>query len=131
MDLTRRGVHDNKHTRAVYLEEKFANKKLEHFANMSNYCKQIKLLADQLANVDCPVSERRMVMQLIAGLTKGEYDTVAAIVSQSEPTPNFNKARSMFLLEETRKNKQEESWKQALIVTYANTLSPPHQPSVA
>ncbi|XP_021756089.1 uncharacterized protein LOC110721249 [Chenopodium quinoa] len=100
--------HDNKHTRAVYLEEQFSNTKLEHYTNMSDYCKQIKILADQLANVDCPVSDRKMVMQLIAGLTEGEYDTVAAIVSQSEPTPSFNKARSMFLLEETRKNTQRE-----------------------
>ncbi|XP_021736556.1 uncharacterized protein LOC110703111 [Chenopodium quinoa] len=100
--------HDNKHTWAVYLEEQFANAKLEHYANMSDHCKHIKLLADQLANVDCPVSDRKMVMQLIAGLTEGEYDTVAAIVSQSEPTPSFNKARSMFLLEETRKNKQKD-----------------------
>ncbi|XP_021724706.1 uncharacterized protein LOC110692021 [Chenopodium quinoa] len=107
--------HDNKHTRAVFLEEQFTNIKLEHYANMSNYCRQINLLADQLANVDCPVFDCKMVMQLITGLTKGEYDTVATIVSQSEPTPSFNKARSMFLLEETRKNKQEEIGQQALI----------------
>ncbi|XP_021768523.1 uncharacterized protein LOC110732829 [Chenopodium quinoa] len=107
--------HDNKHTRAVYLEQQFAHIKLEYYANMSDCCKQIKLLADQLANVDCPISDRKMVMKLIVGLTKGEYDTVATIVSQSEPTPRFNKARSMFLLEETRQKKQEESSQQALV----------------
>ncbi|XP_021742863.1 uncharacterized protein LOC110708944 [Chenopodium quinoa] len=74
--------HDNKHTRAVYLEEQLSTTKLEQFANMSNYCQQIKVLADQLANVDCPVSDRKMFIQLISGLTKGEYDTVAAIISQ-------------------------------------------------
>ncbi|XP_021726215.1 uncharacterized protein LOC110693401 [Chenopodium quinoa] len=93
----------------------FAKTKLENFANMSDYCKQLKLLADQLANVDCPVSDRKMVMQLIAGLTMGEYDTVAAIVSQSEPTPTFNKARCMFILEETRQNKQSEAGQHALV----------------
>ncbi|XP_021740849.1 uncharacterized protein LOC110707145 [Chenopodium quinoa] len=121
--------HDNKHTRAVYLEEQFANTKLEHYANMSDYCKQIKFLVDQLANVDCPVSDCKMVMQLIAGFTKGEYDTVAAIVSQTEPTPSFNKARSMFLLEETRQKKQEESGQQALVAQSfeAQSASAPSQ----
>ncbi|XP_021757509.1 uncharacterized protein LOC110722552 [Chenopodium quinoa] len=68
-----------------------------------------------------------MVMQLIAGLTEGEYDTVAAIVSQSDPTPSFNKSRPMFLLEETRKNKQKENGQQAYVAAAANTTSPPPQ----
>ncbi|XP_021753631.1 uncharacterized protein LOC110719024 [Chenopodium quinoa] len=126
--------HDNKHTRVVYLEEQFTKTKLENFANMSDYCKQFKLLADQLANVDCPVSDRKMVMQLIAGLTMGEYDTVAAIVSQSEPTPSFNKAHSMFILEETQQNKQSESGQHALVAQHSpapvSSASPtPHQPA--
>ncbi|XP_021757586.1 uncharacterized protein LOC110722624 [Chenopodium quinoa] len=121
--------HDNKHTRAVYLEEQFAKTKLENFANMSDYCKQLKLLADQLANVDCPVSDRKMVMQLIAGLTMGEYDTVAAIVSQSDPTPSFNKARSMFLLEETRQNKQSESGQHALVAQHSQSPTSGNTPT--
>ncbi|XP_021731355.1 uncharacterized protein LOC110698267 [Chenopodium quinoa] len=103
--------------------------RLEHFANMEDYCKEIKLLADQLSNVDNPVSDRKMVLQLISGLTKGEYDTVAALISQTEPTPSFIKARSMFLLEETRKSKQEEHGQQALMAQQPPTAvaapSPP------
>ncbi|XP_021741165.1 uncharacterized protein LOC110707461 [Chenopodium quinoa] len=87
---------------------------------MTDYCKQIKLLADQLAIVDCPMFDRKMLMKLIAGLTKGEYDTVAAIVSQSKPTPSFNKARLMFILEEThRQNKQDESDQHALMAQHS------------
>ncbi|XP_021760170.1 uncharacterized protein LOC110724997 [Chenopodium quinoa] len=128
--------HDNKQTRAVYLEEQFSTTKLEQFANMSDYCMHLKLLADQLSNVDNPVSNRKMVLQLIAGLPEGKYDTVAALISQTEPTPTFNKARSMFILEETRKNKQEEHGQHALIAqnsggttstTSGNTTPPSDQ----
>ncbi|XP_021723122.1 uncharacterized protein LOC110690567 [Chenopodium quinoa] len=123
--------HDNKHTRAVYLEEKFNNTRLENFANMADYCKEIKLLADQLSNVDNPVSDRKMVLQMISGLTKGEYDMVAALISHTEPTPSFSKARSMFLLEETRKSKQDEHGQQALMAQQpptAATAPPPPPP---
>jgi len=37
------------------------------------------MLADQLANVDDPVSQQRLVLQLIVGLN-GNYDGVAAIL---------------------------------------------------
>ncbi|XP_021728756.1 uncharacterized protein LOC110695839 [Chenopodium quinoa] len=107
--------YDNKHTRAVYLEEQFNTIRLENFANMSEYTRQIKLLADQLSNVGNPVSESKMILQLITGLPKGEYDTVAAMIQQTDPLPSFNSARSRFLLEETRKSKQEEHSQHALV----------------
>lgn len=50
---------DNKHTRAVYLEEQFSNLRLENYVNMSDYCKQLKVLADQLANVGNPISDQK------------------------------------------------------------------------
>ncbi|XP_021854226.1 uncharacterized protein [Spinacia oleracea] len=74
--------HDNKTTRAVYLEDQFTNTKLIDFANTTEYCQQIKLLADQLADVDNPISEKRMVLQLVKGLAKGEYDTIATMIQQ-------------------------------------------------
>ena len=108
--------------------------KLLHFANMSDICKHIKLLAEQLANVDCPVSEHKMVMQIITGLSPGQFDTLATIISQSEPTPSFNKARSMFLLKETRLNKQEENRAHALVTQHfdgsTTSSSTPTQPPI-
>ncbi|XP_057543974.1 uncharacterized protein LOC130823371 [Amaranthus tricolor] len=95
--------------------------------------KRLNLLADQLVNVDCLVSERKMIMQITTGLPPGQFDTVAAIISQSEPTPRFNKARSMFLLEETRLNKQEENWAHALVTQHfdgSTTSSTSTQPPI-
>ncbi|KAJ9564721.1 hypothetical protein OSB04_000687 [Centaurea solstitialis] len=106
---------NNKTTRAVYLEEQFNNTRLASFANVTEYCARLKNLADQLDNVGNPVSETKMVLQLISGLTKGEYDTVATVIQQTEPLPSFNRAKSSLLLEEARRNKPEPTMPQALI----------------
>ncbi|XP_021995407.1 uncharacterized protein LOC110892558 [Helianthus annuus] len=50
--------HDNQATRAVLLQKKFANIKLDSFSSMSAYCQEVKILSDQLANVGSPVTER-------------------------------------------------------------------------
>lgn len=120
--------HDYKHIRAVYLEKQFTDLELEHFTNISDYYNQIKLLADQLPNVECPVSDRKMVMQMITGLPKGKYDTVATIISQAEPTPSFNKARSMFILEETRQCKRNRTIPDSTL-SWPSFLRPSHPSS--
>lgn len=72
--------YDNKHTLAVYLEEQFNNTRLDQFSNISDYCQQLKLLANQLANVDNSISKNKMVLQLVDGLPKGEYDSLATMI---------------------------------------------------
>ncbi|KAL6573175.1 hypothetical protein OROMI_012791 [Orobanche minor] len=96
---------DNKNSRAVYLENQFAQVRLDDFPNVSSYCRELKVLADQLANVGAPISNNRMVLQLIAGLSES-YDGVATLIQQSDPLPQFYEARSKLILEETRKAKQ-------------------------
>lgn len=65
----------------------------------------MKTRADQLSNVGAPVSDQRLVLQLIAGLNES-YDGVATIIQQTDPLPSFYEARSRLILEETRKAKQ-------------------------
>lgn len=66
-----------------------------------------------------------MVLQLITGLPKGEYDTIATMIQQADPLPSFQKARSQLLLEEMRRSKQEEHSQVALVsnTTTVNTAS--------
>lgn len=112
---------DNKATRAVYLEEQFNNTRLDAFPNIHEYFSRIKNLADQLANVGHPVSDEKKVLQLIAGLPKGDYDTIATFIQQSDPLPSFNKARSQLALEETRRLKQESHTPQVLVTQKSDT----------
>ncbi|XP_071694658.1 uncharacterized protein [Rutidosis leptorrhynchoides] len=96
---------DNKSSRALYLQRQFNNIRLDNFPDVTSYCQKIKSIADQLSNVDDKVSDPRMVLQLIAGLND-TYDSIGSQLSYIQPLPMFYQARSMLLLEETRKQKQ-------------------------
>ncbi|KAJ9565309.1 hypothetical protein OSB04_001275 [Centaurea solstitialis] len=95
---------------------------------VSAYCQALKMIADQLTNVGAPVSESRLVLQLVAGLTSA-YDGVATIIQQTNPLPPFYQARSMLALEEARKNKQVEANASSPTALLASTISPQHQPT--
>ncbi|KAL2926997.1 Retrovirus-related Pol polyprotein from transposon TNT 1-94 [Bienertia sinuspersici] len=84
---------DHKETRAIYLEEQLASTKFVNLAIASDYCKQLKTLADQLANMDHLVTDKQLVLRLIAGLTKGEYNGVALLLQHQKPFPTFDDAR--------------------------------------
>ncbi|KAL3622624.1 hypothetical protein CASFOL_034035 [Castilleja foliolosa] len=79
---------DNKTSRAVYLEHSFANTKLDNFANVSSYSQALKSLSDQLSNVGAPISNERLVLQLISGLNE-QFDGVAMLLQQTTPLPEF------------------------------------------
>ncbi|XP_022004284.1 uncharacterized protein LOC110901817 [Helianthus annuus] len=72
---------DNKSSRSIHLMHKFSNTRLDGFSSVSAYCQQLKVLADQLANVGSLVDNERLVLQLIAGLNK-QYEGIATILQQ-------------------------------------------------
>ncbi|XP_021747880.1 uncharacterized protein LOC110713740 [Chenopodium quinoa] len=104
LDRIKEIFQDNKSTMAVYLENQFNTLHLDNFANVTTCCQQLKSIANQLANVDQPISDQKLVLRLVAGLNKTDFDTVATMIAQSEPLPSFNTARSRLLVEETRWN---------------------------
>ncbi|XP_076951456.1 uncharacterized protein LOC143624835 [Bidens hawaiensis] len=80
---------DNKSSRALHLQSKLTNTRLESFKDMASYCQEIKVLTDRLANVDVPLSHTQLVLKLLGGLTE-QYHTIAAIIWNTEPLPDFN-----------------------------------------
>ncbi|XP_021755268.1 uncharacterized protein LOC110720539 [Chenopodium quinoa] len=95
---------DNKSTRAVFLETQLNAIHPDSFSNVIVYCQQLESIADQLANVDQPISDQKLVLYMVVGLNKIDYDTVATMTAQSDPLPPFNNARSRLFLEETCRN---------------------------
>ena len=91
---------DNKSSRAVTLEQEFSNTIMEDFPNASSYCQRLKMLSDQLKNVGAPVSNNRLVLQMVVGLNDA-YSGVGTLLRQSDPLPPFYQARSMLVLEDT------------------------------
>jgi uncharacterized membrane protein YgcG len=91
---------DNKHSRAVHLEHQFTNTNLEDFPSTKAYCNRLKLLADQLANVDSPVNNTRLVLKMISGLTDS-YAGFVTYIQQHDPLPTFETTKSRLELEES------------------------------
>ncbi|KAL9237815.1 hypothetical protein vseg_012319 [Gypsophila vaccaria] len=90
---------NNKGARAASLDNEFVNLKLEAMTSFDNYCQKLRELSGQLKDVGAPVTEQRLVLQLVRGLPR-EYDTVAAYINQT--SPDFETARSMIELEQHR-----------------------------
>jgi len=91
---------DNKHSREVHLEHRFTNTNLEYFLSTKAYCNRLKLLVDQLANVDSPVNNTRLVLKIIYGRTES-YAGFVTYIQQHDPLPTFETAKSWLELEES------------------------------
>ncbi|XP_010666322.1 uncharacterized protein LOC104883490 [Beta vulgaris subsp. vulgaris] len=98
-DRLRDLFQDNKNSRVVTLEHDFSHVKMRDYPLASAYCKRLKTLVDQLNSVGPPVTDNRLVLQLLAGLTDA-YNNVGTLLRQSKPLPSFSEARSSLCLKE-------------------------------
>ncbi|XP_074271372.1 uncharacterized protein LOC141595305 [Silene latifolia] len=101
--------------RAITLEQEFSHVEMSDFSSVSAYCQRLKSLSDQLKNVGAPVSNSRLVLQLVSGLTEA-YQNVGSIIRQRNPLPQFYQARSMLTLEEVSFAKQAATGSAAMYV---------------
>lgn len=92
--------HDNKHSRIVQLENQFSNTNLEGFPSIKAYYNRLKTLSDQLANIDSPVTNTRLVLKMISSLTDA-YVGFVTYIQQHDPLPTFATTRSRLELEES------------------------------
>ncbi|WVY97523.1 hypothetical protein V8G54_029674 [Vigna mungo] len=90
---------DNKNSKAMYLETQFTNTCLTDFSSTSAYCNHLKSLADQLSNVGAHVSDQRLVLRLLAGLTEA-YASFVTVMQQKDELPNFATTCSRLKMEE-------------------------------
>ncbi|XP_021757481.1 uncharacterized protein LOC110722519 [Chenopodium quinoa] len=91
--------HNNKSARALTLDAQFTNTKLDQFDGVKSYCSHLKALADSMKNVGDTVSDNRMALQLLKGLSE-EYKPFRTSVRHLDPLPSFDALRSMLELEE-------------------------------
>ncbi|XP_076957801.1 uncharacterized protein LOC143633369 [Bidens hawaiensis] len=94
---------------------------------MAAYCQEVKVLADQLANVATPLTEEKMVQQLVTGLNE-QYEGISMLISNLTPLPSFHEARSKLMREYNRKTNMAQLASQtagsALHATTAKLESP-------
>ncbi|XP_060216940.1 uncharacterized protein LOC132644361 [Lycium barbarum] len=98
-DRLRDIFQDHQTSRAVTLEQEFTTTRMEDFPNAFAYCQHLKSLADQLKNVGAPVTNSRLVLQLVSGLTEA-YKEVGTQIRHAKSLPLFTEARSSLFLEE-------------------------------
>ncbi|VFQ98067.1 unnamed protein product [Cuscuta campestris] len=90
--------HDNKHARAMQLEHRFRTT-VKGNRTINEYCHLLKNLADYLDDVDAPVTEHALVLQVLQGLPQDIQGQVTFLQYQT-PFPTFLEVRSALLLVE-------------------------------
>lgn len=88
----------NSETRALHLDAMFRNF-VQGDLSMTEYCRKMKAMANSLGDLDCPVSDRNLVLNVLRGLNK-KYEHLRAIITRSPPFPSFLKLRDDLVLEE-------------------------------
>ncbi|XP_022030485.1 uncharacterized protein LOC110931396 [Helianthus annuus] len=77
--------HNNKGAHIAALEHEFVNMTLKSQSSLEVYFQRLRELADQLNDLlDTPVSDKRLVLQMVRSLPS-EYDTMGSIINQSLP----------------------------------------------
>ncbi|XP_076927181.1 uncharacterized protein LOC143590643 [Bidens hawaiensis] len=89
----------NKQSRAATLEHEFTNTTLSCCGNLDDYCKKLKEIAGKLDDLGQPVSESRLVMQMVRGLLI-ELDTIGTIINNG--CPKWDEAQQMVQKEQQR-----------------------------
>ncbi|XP_021723908.1 uncharacterized protein LOC110691294 [Chenopodium quinoa] len=115
---------DDIFARALQLDAQFTNTKLEQFDGIKPYCTHLKTLADILKNVGDKVSDNRVALQLLKGLSE-EYKPFRTSVRHLNPLPSFDAPRSMLQLEEQENvvDLSLESREEAHITNTSSTVS--------
>ena len=121
---------DNQNSRVVALEQEFSPLSMEDFVSASAYCQRLKELSDQLKNVGSPVSNDRLVLQLVSGLTPA-YNTIGTLIRQNSPLPPFYQARTMLTLEDAGFAKQTATSTTAAMVAASSAEPPTYQKTVS
>ncbi|XP_021991916.1 uncharacterized protein LOC110888713 [Helianthus annuus] len=115
---------NNKQARAVTLETKFTNTTLQSCSSFDDYCQTLKDIAEQLRDVDQPVTESRLVIQMVRGLPI-ECDTIAAIINREKS--KWKIARSMIEDEQSRQVARSNPTRDTVLLHSTNPTSAPTQ----
>ncbi|KAJ9553280.1 hypothetical protein OSB04_017325 [Centaurea solstitialis] len=96
---------NNKMSRMLQLQEQFRNTK-KGALSITDFCHQLKNLADALADCDSKIDEVELVMQILRQLPPS-YHSIVDVITNTKPFPSFLEAKNMLLLHESREESHE------------------------
>ncbi|KAJ9565369.1 hypothetical protein OSB04_001335 [Centaurea solstitialis] len=96
---------NNKMSRMLQLQEQFRNTK-KGALSITDFCHQLKNLADALADCDSKIDEVELVMQILRQLPPS-YHSIVDVITNTKLFPSFLEAKNMLLLHESREESLE------------------------
>ncbi|KAI3783652.1 hypothetical protein L1987_42738 [Smallanthus sonchifolius] len=108
----------NKQAKAAALDARFVNLTLAACTSVDDYCQQLKEIANQLVDVDQPVTDKRLVLQLVRGLST-EFDTTAQLIHSQ--AADWDLARTMLHDEVLRREARQQKSTSVLVAPAAPT----------
>jgi len=118
---------NNRETRALLLDAKLRNF-VQGDLSITDYCKELKRMADTLGDLGEVVTNRTLVLNLIRGLNE-RFKTVGMHLRRGRPFPTFLDAKADLLLEELTMENTTSSQSTALAVS-TTTSAPSRPPAV-
>jgi hypothetical protein len=88
----------NRETRALHLDTTFCNF-VQGDLTVGEYCRKMKGFIDALSDLDAPVTDRILVLNVLRGLSP-KYANLQTIITRFVPFPTFHKVRDDLVLEE-------------------------------
>jgi hypothetical protein len=70
--------------------------------SVNEYCRKFKAMVDGLADLDTPIDDRILVLNILRGLNQ-RFEHMCSVVRRYSPFPNLLKVRDDLLLEELHK----------------------------
>lgn len=98
---------DNQAGRAIHIGAEFRSV-VQGDMKIADYCRRLKSLADALDEVEEPISDKTLTLQMIYGLSR-RFQVMATVLPMQIPFPTFVQARSRLLLEEIALDARERS----------------------
>ncbi|KAJ9537518.1 hypothetical protein OSB04_030251 [Centaurea solstitialis] len=92
-------------SRMLQLQEQFRNTKKGPLS-ITDFCYNLKNLADALADCDSKITDVELVMQILRQLPPS-YHSIVDVITNTKPFPSFLEAKNMLLLHESREESVE------------------------
>jgi hypothetical protein len=105
----------NRETRAIQLETKFRNF-VQGDLSITEYCRRLKKMADDLTALGEVVTDRTLVLNVIRGLNE-RFTHIGALLRRARPFPTFLEAKDDLSLEELTLGSRQPSPAAALAAT--------------
>jgi len=112
----------NREARSIHLETRFRNF-VQGDLSVTDYCRKLKKMADDLTALGEVVTDRTLVLNVIRGLNE-RFSHVGTLLRRARPFPTFLEARDDLILEELTMETRKDAPATALAASTTPSPAP-------